>query len=466
MRNGMVCLLGAVILPVAALAAQKAPARRCQLDVLSVDREGYYEDFQAGVNYFAGGNVRMRCRNQPVFLDGDSLASYNQEVIWLITKARYRDETIDLSADTLIYRKNDERLEMRGNVVARNLENGSTLEGPWVDYLRAVQGIRDSAEVVAQQRPTVTYRVLRAPGDSTDPAPYVVTTDGLRSRGSSWMQGWGNVEIDRDALHGRGDSVLYVRSEEDLVTLAGMPATLKQSGTDSFDVSGTHVRLGLDGEVLRQVDAFGSGRVNRGTVAVVADSVVLGFADGDLVSTRAWDHATPARVLADGFDVRGDSIAIDTPGERLRELRVFRRGVLMQPLDATELVPLPDSTGTDSLPPIRNTMTGSAIVATFADHDSAGTVVSRLTRILATGSATALFARSVIREGAPSPTINYTRGDTIIVEMHVGDSTGVREVRAYRGSQPVDGVQLERASLRPHGTALPARGTAERERRP
>lgn len=466
MKRHLLLLLGAALVPLATAVAQKAPARRCQLQVLSVDREGYREDFQAGVNYFAGGDVHMRCLDQPVFLDGDSLASYNQEVIWLITKARYRDETIDLSADTLIYRKLDERLEMRGNVVAKNLENGSTLTGPWVDYLRAVEGIRDSSEVVAQQRPTVTYRVLRAPGDTVDPSPYVVTTDGLRTRGASWMQGWGTVEIDRDSLHGRGDSLLYVQSEEDLVTLTGMPATLRQSGSDSFDVSGTHVRLGLDGESLRRVDAFGSGRVNRGAVAVVADSVVLAFEDGDLVSTRAWDRTTPAKVLAEGIEVRGDSIAIDTPGERLRELRVFQRGILMQPLDSTEKVQLPDSTGTDSLPPIRNTMTGSAIVATFVDHDSAGTLVSRLTRIVATGSATALFARSVIRDGAPSPTINYTRGDTIIVEMHEGDSTGVKEVRAYRGSLPVDGVQLERASLRPPGTVLPSRGTAEGEGRP
>ncbi|MEO8479831.1 MAG: hypothetical protein ABI542_09395 [Gemmatimonadota bacterium] len=466
MRHAILLVLGAALVPTSVLVAQNAPARRCQLDVLSVDREGYYEDFQAGVNYFAGGDVHMRCRNQPVFLDGDSLASYNQEVIWLITRARYRDESIDLTADTLIYRKGDERLEMRGNVVAKNLTNGSTLVGPWVDYLRAVQGIRDSSEVVAQQRPTVTYRVLRAPGDTTDPSPYVITTDGLRTRGSSWMQGWGTVEIDRDSLHGRGDSVLYVQSKEDLVTLAGMPATLRQSGSDSFDVAGTHVRLGLNGESLRRVDAFGSGRVNRGAVAVVADSVVLNFEAGDLVSTRAWDHVAPAKVIADGFDVRGDSIAIDSPAERLRELRVYRRGVLVQPLDSTEMVQFPDSTGTDTLPPIRNTMTGSAIVATFVDHDSAGTIVSRLTRIVATGNATALFARTVVRDGAPSPTINYTRGDTIIVEMREGDSTGVKEVRAYRGNEPVDGVQLERASLRPRGSALPSRGTVDGEGRP
>lgn len=456
MRFLRVLTLMAALVPMVALTAQKpATPRRCQLDVLSVDREGYYEDFQAGVNYFAGGNVRMRCRNQPVFLDGDSLASYNQEVIWLITRAHYRDESIDLRADTLIYRKADERLQMRGNVVGQNLANGSTLKGPWVDYLRGVPGIRDSAEVIAQQRPILTYRVARAVADTTDPLPYTVTADVLQSRGSSWSQGWGNVEVERGGLHGRGDSLLYVSGMDELMTLIGAPASLTNMEEDSLLVSGKRVRLGLEGEALRRVDAFGGGTVRRGDLLVDADSTILDFAAGELSFLRAWDDTRPAKVLASGFDVRGDSIAIATPGERLKELEVFRHGAIVQPLDSVLPASPSDSTTSDSLPPIRNTMTGMHIVGSFVDHDSAGVLVSRLSRILATGNATALFSRTVQREGTPSPTINYTRGDTIVVEMQVGDSSKVREVRAYRGSLPVDGIQLERATLRELSRARP-----------
>jgi hypothetical protein len=51
------------------------------------------------------------------------------------------------------------------------------------------------------------------------------------------------------------------------------------------------------------------------------------------------------------------------------------------------------------------------------------------------------------------PTINYTRADTIIVKMKTGVAPGVDEVQAFRGQEPVDGIQLERA--RPGGTTLP-----------
>jgi hypothetical protein len=466
-------LLGLLALALPAPGVAQRPAeRRCQLEVLNVDREGVRQAFQTSENYFAGGDVRLRCRSQPVFLAGDSLESYTAQIVRLLGSAQYRDEDIDVTADSLFYTKADERLQLRGNVVVVNRLNGSTLEGPWVDYLRAVRGIRDSAETVALQRPTVTYQVTRAPQDTVDPAPYVVTGDGMKTRGSSWMVSWGQVLVDRDSLHGRGDSLLYVRSDEDLVTLVGEPATLVRTGEGAFDLAGRHVLLGFAGEDLRSVRAFGSGHVTSAGGDVVGDSVSLAFEEGELATTRAWDRAAGATVLAEGYDVRGDSIAIDTPGERLRELRVFGRGTLLEPVDTSAPAPdsltaMADSARADTLAPIRNAMTGTRIAARFVDVDSAGVVLTRLVDIVATGSATALFARTVMREGTPSPTINYTRGDTIIVVMKTGDSTGVHEVRAYRGSQPVDGIQLERASLRAGaGRALPGGTPARREEGP
>ncbi len=432
----------------APLMAQRPADRRCQLEVLSSEREGVREDFQAGVNYFLGGDVHLKCRSQNVYLDADSVASYNGTIVRFITRAHYRDADSDITADTMTYVTATERLELRGNVVAINRVNGSTLRSPWVDYLRAVTGVRDSAEAIALQRPTVTYPP-RGTGDSAGAEPYRMTSDGMRTRGSSWMVGWGEVEVDRDSLHGRGDSLIYVRTEQDRVTLVGVPATLIRSGSDSFAVEGSLVHLGLVGEDLRQVQAEGQGIVSNRIGTVTGDSVDLAFEDGQLVRTQSWVQSSPeATVMANGFDVRGDSIAIDTPGERLRELRVFRRAVLVEPVADSAV-------GSDSLPPIHNTMTGAAIHARFVDHDSAGTLVTRLQDITTTGSATALFSRMVTRNGEASPTINYTRGDTIIVEMTVGDSSGVKEVRAYRGQTPVDGVQLERASLPARSATTP-----------
>lgn len=460
----VLCLLGVAVLATApALAAQERAERRCRLEVLNVDREGSRDERLAGnVNYFAAGNVRLRCVNQPIFLQGDSLESYNAQVIRLITGAQYRDDDVTIDADTLTYQKASELLQARGNVRIVNRASGSTLDGPYVDYHRAVAGVRDVAETVALQRPTVRYQVERSAGDTADPSPYVIVADGLRGRGSSHLTGWGNVTVDRDSLAGRGDTLVYQQGDEDKALLIGQPATMTRTGTDSVRVTGHQVELVLEGEALRGVRAFGDGHVTGAVGEIIADSTSLSFEDGELVLTLAWDRANRAQVLAEGYDVRGDSVAIDTPGERLRELRVFERGILVEPVDST-VVPTPDSLAVppDSagLADIRNTMTGHRITARFADHDSAGTVTTRLLDIVAIGNATSLFARQVERDGRQSPTINYTRADTIVVVMKVGDSTGVSEVRAFGH---VDGVQLERESLERSAV----RGAARREEQP
>lgn len=474
-------MLAALLAP--ALTAQAPKPRRCNIVLERSDRDLVRDEpIPGNENIFAGGNVQLRCAQQPVFLGGDSLASFNGDVIQLITKAYYRDEDVRITADTLMYTRLDERLQARGNVVATNRTNGSTLTGPWVDHYRAVRGIRDSAETTALQRPTLRYAVPRAAGDTADPAPYVIEADRMRAQGSSRMEGWGGVIITRDSLRGLGDSVLYLTGETRLAILRGELAQLRRRGADSFTVIGREVQLGLEGgaDDLDAVRAYGEGRVTNGASDIIADSVSLAFTGGMLAQTLAWDREALAQVLAEGYDIRGDSIAVDTPGERLRELRVFQRGILQSPV--TDSV-TSDSSGVavvDSLaaprdsmpadtaaaePPIRDQMTGNRIIARFMDVDSAGTLLTRLVDIVATGSATSLYSREVMRNGRLEPTINYTRADTIIVLMKTGDSTGVSEVRAFRGTEPVDGVQLERASLERTRRPTPP-GAARPEERP
>lgn len=450
---GAVLTLALVVTP--GLEAQRPAPRRCAIVLISADREGGGDQPIPGSNnYYAGGNVKLRCQNQQVFLEGDSVASIGGQFMQVITRAQYRDEDVTIDSDTLTYLKGSEVLQARGAVKIVNKRNGSTLEGPYVDYYRAVTGVRDSAESTALQRPTVTYHVPRAAGDSVDPSPYVIVADGLKGYGSNRLTGWGSVTVDRDSLAGRGDSLLYVSGPTDDVTLVGAPATLKRSGADSFSVAGRHVVLGLQGEELRRVRALGQGHILGGTGEIIADSTALEFEDGKLVATRAWDRAAGARVLAQGYDITGDSVAIDTPGEQLRELRVFGNGRLVGPDDSVALTV--DTTAVSADPadaPIQNVMTGNRITARFVDHDSAGTVLTQLADITAIGSATSLFSREVEREGRTSPSINYTRADTIVVVMRTGDSTGVLEVRAFGN---VDGMQLEQESIRRQAASVPA----------
>ncbi|MEO5798676.1 MAG: hypothetical protein ABIZ70_07115 [Gemmatimonadales bacterium] len=433
------------MLPMASrLSAQQG--KRCVL-VLddSVKREFYQsEPVPGNINVFAGGDVRLSCRGENLHLGGDSLTSLNGSVFILITKAYFRDATVSLTSDTITYFKNGEQMQARGHVIVRNLKTGSTLTGPAVDYLRAVKDVRDSAETRAFQRPTLRYLPARGPKDTTIATPYLIVADRLNSFGGSRLFGFGNVVVDRDSLHGTGDSLVYLSGRGGAASLFGKPAQLRRTSHDSFQVRGKEVRLGLDDEVLRDVRAFGDGEVVNGSSEIKGQSVVLAFTDEKLSRTLAWDKVKAATVHNEGYDIKGDSIAIDSPGEKLRELRVFRRGMVQNPVD-TAAARVAASDTTNKTPRDRDRLTGERIVASFAQVDSAGIEKTRLHRIEAIGSATSLFSKNVTKDGKTTPSVNYTRADTILVVMKGGDSTGVSSVRAHG---TVDGMQLEKASLR------------------
>lgn len=449
-------ILALMVLP-SLVPAQQPTGRRCNIVLLRSDRESVREIPMVGnENVFAGGNVEIRCAQEEVFLGADSVASFNGDVIQFMTRAYFRDGEIDITADTLLYTRMDERVQARSNVVANNRQNGTVVTGPWLDHYRAVPGIRDSSETNARERPTLTHAVARAPGDTVDPSPYVIDADRLVAKGSSRMEAYGDVIITRDSLRGTGDSAVYLTGTTRHATLRGGQATLVRSGADSFAVTGDEVQLGFDdaADELDAVRAWGDGRVTNGAADVVGDSVALTLLDGALTQTLAWDRRRLARVRAEGYDIRGDSIAIDTPGERLRELRVYANGLVRSPGPDTSAAGRRDSTTAPPADePIRDQMTGDQITARFTDADSAGVRQTQLLEMISIGHATSLYSRDIERDGRLEPTINYTRADTIIVAMKIGETPGVEEVRAFRGIEPVDGIQLERA--RPGAPTLP-----------
>jgi len=104
MRAVLTVLLFGLLAVPGGVGAQRPAERRCQLEVVNVDREGVRQAFQGSENYFAGGTVRLRCRNQPeVTLAGDSLEAYTAQIVRLLGSARYRDDDIDIQADSIFY---------------------------------------------------------------------------------------------------------------------------------------------------------------------------------------------------------------------------------------------------------------------------------------------------------------------------------------------------------------------------
>jgi hypothetical protein len=116
----------------------------------------------------------------------------------------------------------------------------------------------------------------------------------------------------------------------------------------------------------------------------------------------------------------------------------------------------------DSASAERDWLAGDTVVAQFESRDSAGSSRAALTSIRAAGAARSLTVEA--QESRPrQPTINYARGDAIVVTMKQDGTEDVEEVR-IRGS--VDGAQIDPGTAdttaapatprRPRGTAEPA----------
>lgn len=445
----------------AAAQRPKAPApKRCILELeRAIEREFARTEQGAGnENIYLGGNVRFKCQGQNVRVGADSVESINGDVVRFITRAYYRDADVSLRADTLTYYKQGERLEARGSVHVLTTRDSSTLDGPYLDYLRAVKGIRDSAETVAMQRPTLKVTPKRAKSDtSANKGPYTIVADLLRGFGSSRLSGRGNVTVDRSDLSGKGDSLLYITGAAGRTILTGAPARWKRTGTDSFTVTGKDIRLGLTDEVLDDLRAYGDGDVRQDSTRVSGDSVALRFKAGKLEQTDAWGRAMQAHAKRAGYDITGDSVVIRTPGEQLQSILVRGRGSIQNPVDTTVILPTPptDSTADSTATPKRDrdTLWGNRIEAQFTQVDSSGTLLTRLLHIEARGSARSLMTQQVQKNGKTTPTINYSRADTIRVTMKLFPGSGFDEVRM---NGHVDGLQLETASLGKKA-ALPAK---------
>jgi hypothetical protein len=165
--------------------------------------------------------------------------------------------------------------------------------------------------------------------------------------------------------------------------------------------------------------------------------------------------------------VRGDSLALDTPGEALRELRAFGDAVSTSRRDTSagrDGAPeaTPDTLGERPL----DWMAGDTLVARFIQTpDSTGEPRTELRQLEARGAARALthLLERDPQAGREEPSINYSRGTTITVLLR-GD-----QIEQVLVAGRADGVHLEPlpappAPAGPDTTTPSARGPAGRTR--
>jgi hypothetical protein len=345
-------------------------------------------------------------------------------VVKFIGNVKYRDSSLTMNADQGTYFKNGERWEARGHVETRNLSNGSTLVGPSLDYYRVVKGVRDTLEMYAVGRPTIHYLETDTAG-ARAAEPYLIVADRVRFKGSDRIWAAGKVTVDRSDFAARSDSMRLDTGVGSDGTLIGGEPMLKGISADSFRLTGLRIDLALKQRELSRVVARGQAHgVNRDW-DLTADTIAIALTNRKIEQTLAWGAGSRPYAVSTAYAMRADSLALDSPGQLLRQVRGFRKAWL--------------GGAVDSLSKERDWMRGDTVIASFTPSDSAGKKRSVLSRIEARVGAQSYHLDRNAK--VPSrPGINYARGDAIVVTMKNTPDGGVDRVD-IRGK--VDGIQLE-----------------------
>jgi hypothetical protein len=433
MNRRLLVMLGLAAALPAAAGAQEA-SRRCLLNLDHADR-----GFANGNNYFASGDVRISCKGGSVRMRSDSLASYASQIVHFVGNVRYEDSTITMDAERGTYVRASERWEARGNVVTRNLRNGSTLTGPSLDYYRAIPGERDTLEVYAVGRPTINYVTLDSVGQPRE--PYLIVGDRVRMKGEDRVWAGGRVTIDRSDFAARADSMrLDQGAGQDGTLLRG--AEVRGLGTDTFALTGHRIDLRLEQSELTYVVAKDSGHAVTTEWDIVADTLALDIQAQQIEQTLAWGDGTRPHAVSATYEILADSLALDSPAQVLTEARAFGKAWV--------------ASQADTVTRERDWLVGDSVTAQFARQDSAGKPRTVLSRVDARHEARSFYqVRDATRPGRPS--LNYARGDRIVVVMRTDSIGGVDRVE-LRGQ--VDGVQLEPVTTAARDTTAAKPGQA------
>lgn len=373
-------------------------------------------------NVFQGGGVRYRCVEQNVVIEADSAAYYGDlATLFMVGNVHYVDQGTTLDAMQLTYYRADEWLVAQGDVRAQ-LEDGSTLRGPTVEYYRAVPGLRPLPRVIAPGRPTLTLQPRDSAGVAQDPVE--VTADRILAEGDSLVYAGGRVVIMRPDLVARADSAVVDEGRE-FARLLRQPE-IEARGERPFTLRGEVIDLFSRERELERVLSSGAARVVSEDVNVAADTLDLRIAGRELERAYAWG-ASRARATSPGRDIVADSLDVRVPGGRLREVFAIGGARVEGAADTTRI-------RSDE----REWLTGDTIVARFdstlADGDTSGTPPLEWLRAEGDARSLQLVASDSAAAGPTTrPSIHYVAGRVITVTFTNGDLDRVDVVAADSG---------------------------------
>jgi hypothetical protein len=213
--------------------------------------------------------------------------------------------------------------------------------------------------------------------------------------------------------------------------MIGSQPTLRGFGKDTFDLTGRRIDFTLDDKDLTGVVALDSAHAVTGDVDLVGDTVSIALKEKKAELTLSWGRKQRPVGLAGDYELRGDSLAIDTPKGELREVRAF--------MDAWA------GTKVDSASGERDWVAGDTVVIRFVQADSSGRKTTRVSQLEAIDSARSFYRVINKGKGADSaktgqPGLNYARANRIVVRMATTGDGGMERVDLFG---KVDGIQLE-----------------------
>jgi lipopolysaccharide export system protein LptA len=413
--------------------------------------------------------VRVLCTGGLVLEADSAVMNRSTSAIQLIGNVFYQDSVRQLTADWANYIGQRSQLLARGNVVLRNLDDGSVIEGDELDYLQATETRPEGSMLVRGERP---YAVIPPQPDSTGQVPDTavsteVWADRMEFQGESLFRGIGNVALRRGAMEGAGDVVVFDQREERM-TLSGQAFF----HTERYRLEGAQIDAYLADDEIRTVTAERMARVISDELSVESERIRIGFSDGRLERMEAWNPApdSVARALADaeGFRLRADSIDARADSLGIREVRAVGRAYGERDADTVAVV-------ADAIS--RDWIQGDTIIGYFSrvdaqdaaeapelvqpdrepdpdpavtledrgteDADSTETVLERIVVIGGQGAALSLYRMAAEEPGQP-PSINFLKALTITLFMVEGDVTRVE------ADGPLEGVYLS-PGRRPEG---------------
>lgn len=429
------------------------PERRCTLDLPNTPATQVLTVVDASGNRFTylGQGIVGNCRGQNIHITADSAESYEvNDLHILIGNVKYREAKYAIDAKRVTYFKTEERLLFQDSVHAVMTQDAATLDGPQLEYFRAVRGLRDRERIVATQRPRLTY--IEKDSLGRDQPPVVVLANTIVGEGDSTFVANGDVRIERTDILATGDSAL-IDGARRFSRLMQKPV-VESKGERPFTLKGRVIDLFGEARQLDRVVAIDSASVVNADLTLVSDTIDMRLSNRKLNRAFAFGpngaHATtPER------DIVADSLDIVMPDQRIRELRAIGKAFAESDPDTIRI-------RTDE----RDWIRGDTLIARFDSLAATDTTQPAVRDLYAAGEASAFYQVASDSANRANPGINYVTGRVIRLVFEDGDVKTVTVTDQASGVYllpTTDSTARRPTTSRPPGTPSAA---APGERRP